>query len=412
MKKSITSKSWTKHPWFIEVINHIGKIFSFFGVNVNMSESYIFNAARKKSGLHDFGDNSFRVPLRQLLHSIEEEAQLNTAGRLIARKRLIDSLDIILRAQELIDLYPEILNEELPEVWVIAGLPRTGTTKLHRMLASDPNSSSPLSFETVNPIPPKPGHPDNRKKEGQLVEKMVKLLSPNIMAIHPIEHNSPEEDLYLGQFSFISQMMEGTMRVPTYSKWIETQDKTPSYEFCKKVLQIMQWHQPCNRWVLKSPFHLEDFDALFKVFPQAKVIQTHRDLKKVVPSFCSLIAHYHGVLKDEVDGDEIGQHWFNKYDRMIRRSIEYRKNSNDVFIDVLYSDLMNDPMGQIENIYQFMGTTLSDSVKQTIESSGESNTQFKYGVHKYDMNDFGLTAEAIDQNFLDYMNAYSIPREK
>ena len=226
---------YTNHPWPIRLFNRVGP-------RPALQVPDLMAAARRKTGLQDYGDDWFTRPLSVLVQSINEEANLSALGTAIMRKRLVDALCTRLRAEALFAQHPEILEIDLGKVMVIAGLQRTGTTLLHRLLASDPRVRAPLSWEALNPVPLK-GDPDNRKRirAAKLAERGLRFIAPDFFAIHPVEWDMPEEDVLFLDLSFMSQSAEATMWVPTYAKWLEEQDSTPAYEYLKKVMQLLHW---------------------------------------------------------------------------------------------------------------------------------------------------------------------------
>jgi NAD(P)-dependent dehydrogenase (short-subunit alcohol dehydrogenase family) len=382
----------------------------------SLDEASLIAAARKQTGLHYFGDDTFRVPLRVQLRSIEQEADLHPIGRAMARYNMIRTLANRLRIQHLLDTFPEILELELEDPIVIAGLQRTGTTVIHRLLASDPNIRALASWEAINPAPLGElagGRADPRIKAARLAEQSVTYLAPDFFAVHPIEHNSPEEDVLILDYSLLSTVPEATLRVPTFSKWLETQDQRPAYRFLKRAMQLLSWQRPGGRWVLKSPHHLENLDALFAVFPQAQVIQTHRDPVVALASFCSMMAHARGMFTDRVDARDIGAHWSAKTGRMIERSLAVRREREDQgFIDVSYQDIVADPVAQMCRIYDFIGRDLDDEVERRMRGWLGSNRQHKHGRHRYQMQEFGLDRAREEQKFSEYIERFQIPLER
>ncbi len=166
------------------------------------------------------------------------------------------------------------------------------------------------------------------------------------MAVHPISHSEPEEDVLLLDLSFMSQTFEATMHVPGYSRWLEDQDHAWAYEYFRKVLKILCWRCPGSQWVLKTPHHMEYLDVFLKTFPDARIIQTHRDPRKALPSFCSMVAHGRGIFSDRVDPGEIASHWCRKTRRMIELTEAVRSCTDpEQFVDVSYDDLTKDPIG-------------------------------------------------------------------
>ncbi|MBC7174568.1 MAG: sulfotransferase, partial [Polyangiaceae bacterium] len=299
---------------------------------------------------------------------------------------------------------------------VIAGLQRTGTTMLHRLLSEDPGLRALYSWEALSPVPadraPRDSSREARILAARLAENGLRYMAPEFFAIHPAEALAPEEEVILLDFSFLSTVPEATLNVPTYSRWLETQDQTPAYEYLRRMLQILMWHTPRERWVLKTPHHLEWLDTLLAVFPGARIIQTHRDPLKTIASLSSMITHGRGVFSDDVDPHAVGAHWSRKVYRMVDRAMTTREGPHaSQFLDVSYYDLMKAPMHEVERIYGFVGRTLTGDVQLRVDASRDGNKQHRYGRHSYRLEDFGLTAETVEPSIARYRERFAIPKE-
>jgi hypothetical protein len=409
----VTSTQYDRphRPWPIRALNAVGRHVP----SAELAVDDLIAAARRKAGLQDFGDEWFREPLGVLVKSLNEEARLAPMGKLIQRGRLVGALVTRLRAEALFAEHPEMLERELGEVVVIAGLQRTGTTMLHRLLSADPQIRALMSWEALNPVPDpgeRPGNPRGRIRKGKLAERGLAFLAPEFFAIHPVEHDSPEEDVLLLDCSFMSQSPEAMLHVPSYAEWLESQDHTPAYEYLRKLMQLLLWQQPASHWVLKSPHHMEYLDTLLRVFPEAHVVQTHRDPRKTTASFCSMVAHGMGVFSDEVDAHEAARHWVRKIRRLMEQSIAVREELGESrFLDVSYYDLMKDPMAELDRIYHFAGIDRNERARDAAAQMRERNVQHKYGRHHYGLADFGLSPESIEEAFGFYRKRYGIPIE-
>jgi hypothetical protein len=412
-----TSNNYRKpyRPLPIAAFNSAGRMLEKLGALPDLSVAKLVQAARKKTGLSDFGDEWFLQPLSVLVDAINSEANLTPLGKLIQKSRLESALCVRLRVQALLKLHPEIHDVDLGKIIVIAGLQRTGTTTLHRLLAADPDMRALLSWEALNPLPlpnEKPGNPEPRIAQARTAEKGLAYLAPEFFAIHPVEHNAPEEDILLLDLSFMSQSPEATLHVPSYAAWLEQQDHTRAYEYLRLLLKILMWQRPAKNWVLKTPHHMEFLDTILKVFPEAVIVQTHRDPQKTTGSFCSMVSHGRGVFSDNVDPVEVAQHWVRKVDRLMRRSIAVREEFGDArFIDVSYYDLVQNPLQEIERIYQFAGITFTNKTRQAVIDVSKKDVQNRYGKHRYNLADFNLTPADIERTYGYYRQQYGIPHE-
>jgi len=360
-KLLVTSNNYSNpyRPIPIKIFNSVGRLLQSFGLFGDLSAVELMEAAKKKTGLKDFGEGFsegelFFEAFIVLINAINQEANLTPFGKIIQKTRFISALATRLRIADLLKKHPEINQINLGKIIVIAGLQRTGTTTLHRLIAADPNMRSLVSWEALNPLPlegEKKGKPDKRIKLAQQAEKALAYMAPEFFAIHPVEYDAPEEDILLLDLCFMSQAPEATFHVPSYASWLEKQDHELAYRYLKNVLRVLHWYQPNKNWVLKTPHHMEYIDQILKVFPEATVIQTHRDPQKTTGSFCSMVAHGRGMFSNEVDDKEVTQHWTDKVERMMRLSIEYRKKSNkDCFVDVSYYDLLKNTLAEIKKI--------------------------------------------------------------
>jgi hypothetical protein len=402
-------------PWPIRTFNALGPVLDKVGALPELSVDALMAAARKKTGLDDYGDEWFREPLGMLLRSVNEEAQLSPLGRVITNTRLLGGLVTRLRAEALFRQHPEILDIDLGRVIVIAGLQRTGTTTLHRLLSADPKMRAMLSWEALNPAPvagETPGNPKARIRQGLIAQKGLAYIAPQFFAIHPVEFDAPEEDVLLLDVSFMSQSAEATMHVPSYAAWLEKQDNTPAYAYLRKLMQLLLWQQPAEHCVLKSPHHMEYIDTALEVFPEATIVQTHRDPRKTMASFCSMVAHGRGVFSDVVSSKGVAEHWTRKVKRLMELSMDVRaRRGEDRFIDVSYYDLLEDPIGQVRRVYEKAGIAFDEGAARAAEATRKKNVQHKYGRHAYRLEDFGLSDEQIEHDFGFYRERYGIPTE-
>ena len=276
-------------------------------------------------------------------------------------------------------------------------------------------TSAMLSWEGLNPAPlpgERPGDARGRIRQGWFAQKALAYIAPEFFAIHPVEYDMPEEDVLLLDMSFMSQSAEATMHVPSYAAWLEGQDNTPAYAYLCKLMKILHWQQPAKRWVLKSPHHMEYLDVILDVFPDSTIVQTHRDPRKTMASFSSMVAHGAGVFSDYVDPAEIAEHWVRKVERLMRLSIEVREGRDaDRFVDVSYYDLVKDPIPELQRIYAAAGIPFEGDSARAVGQQRKRTVQHKYGRHAYALEDFGLDPERIEETFGFYRTRYGIPIE-
>lgn len=422
LRKTIqeTSRDYA-HPYRplpIALLNKAGNMMEKMGIHSALDVNSLMQNASKKSGLWDYGDLWFKKPLQVLVDSINQEANLTPFGKLVQRNRLESALITRLRVEALLKEHPEIHDIELGKVILIAGLQRTGTTTLHRLIAADPQMRSLVSWEALNPVPlpGENGNPVKRIKQAKMAEKGLAYIAPEFFAIHPVEHDSPEEDVLLLDLCFMSQAPEATMNVPAYAAWLETQDHTPAYEYLRTLLKILTWQKPAQHWVLKTPHHMEYLDVIMQVFPQATIVQTHRDPQKTTGSFCSMVAHGRGVFSDQVNAHEVADHWVRKVRRLMERSIAVRELAGahgdaSRFVDVSYYDLLKNPGVEVKRIYEAAGIDCDEKTLNAVQGTSKRNVQHRYGRHVYHLEDFALSKEGIEQQYQFYREKYQIPHE-
>jgi len=383
----------------------------------SLEESSLIGAARRRSGLEHFVDESFRTPMRRLLYSLEEEADLHLLGRAVMRSSVIRVLECRLRLENLSDLQPEIPEIPVTRPIFIAGLQRTGTTKLHRLLSSDPRLRSVSAAEALNPAPLGPPMRDapsdvsRRLAQARTAERGMKYMSPALFAIHPVEADAPEEDVFLLDVTFISGAVDASLHVPSYAKWIREIDQSGAYRYFRRLIQLLLW-QRGGRYLGKTPHHLENLDALLEVFPDAKIIHTHRDPQQVVPSFSSMMAHAGAMLAKNVDPIRVGRRIFDQTANSAGRAIAVRDRApTGCVIDVHYEDLLRDPLKEIRRIYDFVEMEFDAEVEAVMKTWLARNPKHKNGPHRYQLEDFGLDPGELDARFERYRERFEVARE-
>lgn len=390
------------------------RLFNWAGIRTKLDEASLIDAAVKKSGLRDFGDESWRPALRRLLVALEQEARLHPWGRFITRQRLLGLLQNRLRAEALFRAHPEILEQELKPLLVVTGLQRTGTTLLHRLLAADPAAYSLLSWEALNPAPL--GRRDDRRKRiaiARTAERVLRYMAPEFFAIHPVDHMAQEEEILLLDMSFLSTVPEATMLVPEYSAWLEAQDQEPAYRTMKKMLLLLQWQKGPGRthWVLKSPHHMEWLAVLARVFPGSGIVHTHRDPLRNLASFLSMAFHAMHIFSAEVTPEEVGAFWSKKVVHMVERAMAFRQTEAAPITDVLYDELVKDPLGTVERVLASQGMVLGEPARSRMQQQRAANPRHKFGVHHYRLEDFGVDRARADAALAHYRATFQLPYE-
>ena len=378
-----------------------------------LQASDLMAEAKSTTGLEDFGEPQFIAGLEMLIDSINREAALTLAGVEAQRQRIVGLLVNRLRIEEAFQQHPDIRNERIDSPLVIVGLPRTGSTLTHRLLASDADHTAMRWWEGRYPamLPGEQrGHPTKRRELGRAEVEAVVAASPEAMDIHPWDFEGADEEILLVEHSFHSSVPESFMYLPSYSKWIEAQDHVPVYRDLLACLQYLQWQDPARngkRWVLKSPHHLGYLDAMLEVFPDAMTIQTHRDPLQTVPSFCSMCASLSAPLTRKPDAEAIGAHWAVKLARNLARSTAVADRCPERFIDLYFRDMVKDPIAEMERLYDFIGKLFSDQARADMQAHREADDH-QANAHRYSLADYGLSEERIDELFAAYIARYSL----
>ncbi len=287
--------------------------------------------------MQDFGDEHFLDPMQRLINALEEEADLNPLGRFMNRTNILRLLKHRLYAQDLLTRHPEILERHIPDPVVVVGLGRSGTTRLHRLLASDPQFLHLKSWESVFPVPyPEcfaaraAGRIDPRVTALDQGLKAVLYMSPQVAAVHPLGTFEVEEEIGLLQHGFSSQIFEIQAKIPSFAEWLMTHDQHAAYEYMVVLMKIISWfrNDPEDKpWVLKTPQHMQDLDALLHVFPNARLVCSHRDPIKAVGSVSSTAWNAMVRDSDSITPDWVGREWLTKTERMLRKTLRIRDES-------------------------------------------------------------------------------------
>ena len=383
---------------------------------INISPHHMMNMAIKKSGLSDWGEENFQEPMQIFIESLEKEAHLDFLGRLILSRNTFGVLYNRLCIQDEIKNNQNILREEIKRPLFIVSLGRTGTTLLHYLLCLDPSIRYLHVWESNAPSL----HPklrlkniDNRQEGAKRAIWLIEHFFPELSLSHLMSEDGPDECVTLFLHTFFTGVFESVAHVPTYINWLKDHDKLPSYLYYRKILQLLQWHKRGDHWVLKAPMHLVNLDVLLKAFPDACIVQTHRDPVKVIPSLCSFSAIVNQTLSsDNISYKYIIDHVPNLWANWLEKAMEVRKASNQSqFYDIHYRDLMNDPTGTVKKIYDYFGYHYDSSMERRISQWLANNKQHKKGVHRYTAEQFGLNASEIRERYSRYIKEYDIPQE-
>lgn len=386
---------------------------------VRLDKDALIEGAMAETGLSDFGDRWFERPLEVLLESVREEARLNAAGELAARSIFHHILRDRLLAQMWFDRYPEILARPIRRPVVIVGPMRSGTTRLHRLLAGDQRFARLRSFETISPVP-RPEFEAVRAGEAedfrpvlaQRIFKVARLANPRTLSIHPTGPFEPEEELGLIAASMYGMKWEAQWSIPSFVRWSAGQSAVPAYRHMANLLRLIGWSQgesSLRPWILKTPQHMLDLPALMEVFPDARLIFTHRDPRQVVGSAASLAWNQLVIHSDHVDAAKTGRAWLNRTHEMVERMQDARKAiPSHRMIDVHYDAMDEDWRATMERIYRFLELDIAPALPG-MEDYLARSAALKRNPHRYSLDEFGLREGEVLERFAGYIDAFDVP---
>jgi len=353
--------------------------------------------------------------MARLVESYRDEARLSRVGRLIAIQDLRRLMTQRLLMAEERQAQPAIAGARVTSPVFITGLPRTGTTLLHGLMATHPRLRCPLTWEVMSPTPA-PGLSSQaavrkriRRAEKQL--RWLDRLAPGFQAIHEVGAQKPQECIAMMAHSGLSLRFVVTYRIPAYLALLGEADMRPAYAWHRRFLEHLQAGRAPRRWVLKAPAHLHDLEALLASYPDATIIQTHRDPVTTLPSLASLRVAIRRAFSRQVDPEETGREVLGWWSRALARSMEVRPRHPDRFIDVDYRQLKADPLGALEPVYSALGEPFDEAVRARCRAYLEAHPQGKHGRHDYRAEDFGFTESALVEAFAGYRRERGFDRD-
>ena len=368
-------------------------------------------AASAETGLNDFGSDEHIEALRQLVDSTNKDITLSAIGAMAFEADVHRLLVNRLRFADDLKRHPEILEENIANPIIIVGLPRTGTTKLQRMLSADPDTQSLHYWRLFNPAPfpgSMVGGEDPRIETARQTLGMMAQLAPGFMASHPTYVDQPDEETFLQLFTFKSVLTYLLHPAHNYFEWLKTQSRRDMYAYMKQLLQYLQWQDGggvgkngARPWIMKSPAHVENLDLLAEFFPSATIVFTHRDFNQTIASFCRLAEMSWGLKVDNLDLEAIGRMAVKLWSNELHAHLEQRKalGSSVNIIDVQYAQIRDDTIGVIREIYQRAGRELTPQREQEMLAWEAANPPGKFGTYSYSLEHYGLTPAIINEAF-------------
>ena len=405
-------------PVFPPNVRQIRTVMADMAAMAPVEAEALLAAARTETGLDDFGDPRFAERLRVLTHALVAEGRLSAVGRMMAHRQLLQILVNRLKVEALVRRHPEIEHQEIRGPIVIVGLPRTGTTHLHNLMAADPALRSLPYWESLEPVLldhelPKDGAPDPRRARCDQALWFVNESLPHFVRMHEMTTDHVHEEIQLLALDVSTMLFETMGLLPSWRDAYLAADQTPSYRYLKRVLQAAQWQRGGTRWVLKSPQHLEQVGPLLEVFPDATVVFTHRDPAAVVASFVTMAAYTARMnVEPPIDLPAIGAYWRARIEDLFRACVRDRHLAPpERSLDVRFDDFMRDDLATVRRIYELARQPVGPEAEAAWAAFMAAHPRGAHGTVEYDLAQFGLDAGEIRRACGFYVERFGIALE-
>lgn len=384
---------------------------------IELSPEAVLGAAAAQTGLSDFGPDEFRAPLEVLCHSMANEADHSPMGKVSSFSQLSSFAANRLRIEQYIKDHPDALDVPIDRPIVIAGLPRTGTTHLHNLISADPSLRSLPWWEALEPVPP-PGEEGTtegriqRAKDGLVIHNAA---LPHYARMHEMTWDHVHEEIHLLGIDFSTMLFDCMAVMPKWRSYYKEHDQTPHYQYLKRILQVLAHQRPHQeRWVLKSPQHLEQIAPLMNVFGDATVVFTHRDPVSITASFATMICYSARMSASfPVDVNTIGQWWAQLIQDMLQACTDDRGLiPPEQSIDVLFHEFMADDVAMVERIYKLADQPFDAEVKAAMDDYMVEHPRGRHGRVVYDLADFGMDPAERRQALSFYTDRFAVELER
>ena len=365
---------------------------------------WLLEAARQRTGLDDFGNPEFMTGLSLLCQSLDDDAHLNAYGRLLLAGQITNQLSNRLLLERERHQHPERTSEgELIGPIIVSGLPRTGTTFLHRLLSADPAHAYLPYWQVYRPIPLNAA--DTREARIAEIEKTMNIrikVTPELDKTHLLRPDSPEECFWMTSLSMVSRLFFNMAPVYSYQRWVSRADKTTKYRDYHDLLCYLQGENPGKRLVLKAPEHNDGLQELLTAIPSARVVLTHRNMIEQMGSYFSLGRTTRKLAVTELDTAKEAEAVIDMTDVSLQKMAQARQAHPGKILDVRYTDMMADPLKEVERIYGFCDLELSQERRDALLSHHKANPKGKHGEHEYSLSEFGMDNAWVAEHYRDY----------
>jgi hypothetical protein len=377
----------------------------------------LMQMAKQQTGLNDFGVAGFVERLGVLCAALRTEARLGPIGKLTVGGLMVQLLKNRLLVEDLIRRHPEIEQVEIVRPIIVCGLPRTGTTHLHNLMAADPALRSLPYWESLEPVlpdaeQPAAGEPDPRLARTEMALGLVNALMPLFERMHEMTVEHVHEEIQLLAIDFSSMLFETTAPMPSWRDYYLAHDQTPHYAYLKRVLQVLTWLRGGDRWVLKSPQHIEQFGPLLATFPDATFVVTHRDPIAVTASVTTMLAYTARMSRADPDPPEVAGYWSDRLERMLRACVRDR----DLLpaaqtIDVPFDEFMADDVAMVERIYAMAGQPMTGESRGAMDAFMTGHPRGRFGSIVYDLDELGIDREERRTALAFYVERFGVTLE-
>ena len=410
MNSSATTLDQTRPILPVRLLNGCGTLLDKSRIpRTSLRAVDLIETAKRRCGLDDFGEGDFFEGLSQLLASCQRESRLNLVGRIVLRADLIRTLCSRLFMQRDRKMYPGIVRQEIREPLFIVGLPRSGTTLLHTLLALDPEHRVPLTWEVMTPSPPTRDNEKRRIQRAISSCNCFNWLAPTFHHVHPVGAELPQECVSLMAPTFMSDQFDAMYYVPSYRAWFFRQDLRPAYEYHRRFLQHLQVRRGAPRWVLKAPTHMFALPSLLAVYPDALFVQTHRAPLEAMASVSSLITILRRVFSNAVDPLTVCREAIDYWSKTLNRFLQERDRLAEHRVcDVSYVEIRRNPLAAVQSIYAHFGWSLSQKAEQRMRRALANQPEERYKLHRYDLSQFGVQEAESAARFAAYCDRFGL----
>jgi hypothetical protein len=395
----------------LQVINTVGKHLGAARLPVlSLREEALVQAAVKETGLSDFGDSYYRESLLRLLESAENDAALHLSGQVALREVIVGCLINRLLLTEACKQTPETFRKPLKSPIIVLGLPRSGTTFLHRLLAMDPAHRAVPWWELARPLPDADSDKQSDRRRQVFQKKLDRRqkLAPDFDRKHYTRVDTPEECIWLLANTFLSPLFWAFAPVYGYLDWYKNQDRLQAYYEYRLLLQVLQEADPKRRLALKSSTHTGAVETLLQTVPSALLIQTHRNPVETSASLISLFYSVHSRMTERLDVRRMTEAILSFHEHQIARNLAARDAHPGALFDVYYDRLVADPIGTVRDIYNHYDLAWSEEFAERLNEYLQLNPNGKHGAHRYAPETFGQTGEAISERFASYIERFEL----